>query len=362
MNSKECFIAACEHRNAERIPVDYLAHPAIDAKLKRHFGVEKEIDLLDQLGCDFNYLSCRDISQNECSVPFYKGTKLVSTLTERVCPFGIRWKRGAYGSKFAVDELIRGPLENVTSPQEILNHKLPSPADFDFSPLEGECESHASRVIIGGLWGAIFGDSYRMLGLENFLMNMRLAPDLIRTIVNRMTELYLAFNDVFFAMLKGKLDVWFFGNDFATQDSLMFSKEMWEDFFMEPIKNLIAHAHSYNLKVMMHSCGAITELIPNLIEAGVDILDPVQVSAQHMDIQILKERFRDRLVFHGGIDTQHILPEGTAAEVREHVYETIRVLGKDGGYIFAPSQILGLDIPVENIIAMYEAVNQKNGG
>ena len=112
MNSKERFRRVCEHKKTDRFPIDYLAHPQADSKLKHYYGIETEDELLDKLGCDFYYLSCRDISQNESFLPFYKGPRLEITDTERVCPFGIRWRRGAYGSKFAVDEAIKGPLES----------------------------------------------------------------------------------------------------------------------------------------------------------------------------------------------------------------------------------------------------------
>ena len=104
---------------------------------------------------------------------------------------------------------------------------------------------------------------------------------------------------------------------------------------------------------MMHSCGAVSKLIPAFIEAGVEILDPVQVTAVDMNPQLLKDAFGDRIVLHGGIDTQQVLPTATSDEVRRHVVETIRILGRDGGYILAPTQIYTTDIPLENILAVY---------
>ena len=114
--------------------------------------------------------------------------------------------------------------------------------------------------------------------------------------------------------------------------------------------------HGHGLKVMMHSCGAIRPLIPRLAEAGVEILDPVQVTATGMVPAELKAEFGDRIVFHGGIDTQQVLPFCTPDEVRAHVRKTVGALSPNGGYVFAPSQILGPEIPVENIIAMYDEI------
>lgn len=340
-------------QHTTRFPIDYLAHPGMDSKLKQFYGVSTEKELLDVLGCDFYYLSCRDISQNEACMPFYKGPRLEVSDNERICPFGIRFRRGAYNSKFAVDEAISGPLEKATSPKEILMHRWPQASWFDFSEMLNECFANKERVIIGGLWTGILGDSYRLCGFQNFLLNMSLNRDIVTTLVNRITDVYLELNDSIFSLLKGKLDIWFFGNDFGSQESLLFSISMFRDIFLYNITRLTEHAHRYNIKVMMHSCGAISEIIPDLIKAGVDILDPIQVSANGMAPAKLAKDFGGKIIFHGGIDTQHILPKGTPNHVRQHCIEIIEILGAAGGYIFAPSQILGIDIPVENIDSMY---------
>ena len=359
MNSKERFLAACEHRRPDRAPIDYSAHAEADRRLREHLGIKTEEELLDALGCDFYYLPGRDISQNEGCKQFFIGRPLDETQAERVCPLGIRWRRGAYNSKFFVDEAIAGPFENGATAKDILAHPWPKPDDFDFSALQDVCETHAERVTIGGLWTGILGDSYRMYGFQRFLTDMAINPEVVHTLVDRMTEMYLELNEAIFSTLRGKLDVWFFGNDFGHQNGLIFSAGMWADYFAQNIKQLCDHAHGYGLRVMMHTCGAVSKLIPLFIEAGVDILDPIQVSAVDMQPKTLKESFGRKLVFHGGIDTQHVLPAASPVDCQEHAREIIDALGHDGGYIFAPSQILQPDIPVENIVAVYQ-VAQNN--
>ncbi|MCD4669192.1 MAG: hypothetical protein K8S14_01965 [Actinomycetia bacterium] len=355
MNSKERFKAACEFSKPDRVPIDYLSHYKTDNRLREYFGINSEDELLEILNCDFYYLPCRDISQNEGFLSCYKGPKLDMTQKERTCPFGVRYLRGAYENKFNVDEAISGPFQNDVTQKDILNYRWPRVSDFDFSPLHSECESHSDRVIAGGLWTGIMGDSYRMCGFENFLLNTALNPELVDTLVDKMTEVYLELNNAYFSELKGKIDIWFFGNDFGSQDGLLLSAEMWHRFFFRNIKELADLAHSHGAKVMMHSCGGISEIIPYLIDAGIDILDPVQVTARGMEPEILAEKFKGKIVFHGGIDTQNLLPNGTIEEIKSSSAKTINLLGDNGGYIFAPSQILGPDIPVENIIAMYSA-------
>lgn len=358
--TREQFERCCGYP-AGRVPVDYLAHHETEQRLRKHFCTESEEALLDALGADFFYLPARDLSQREGILKYYKhADRLEMTETERVCPLGIRWKRGVYDAKFSVDSAICGPLENTDNPQDVLSFPWPKADDFDFSPLRDIAAAQSTRMRVGGFWSGILGDVYRMHGFQNFLMNSAAEPEFIKTLVDRMTDMYLELNDAVFSALKGELDIWFFGNDFGSQESLLMSPAMWEEFFFENMKRLCDLAHSYGLKTMMHSCGAIRPIIPRLIQAGVDILDPVQVSANGMVPEELKEEFGGQIVFHGGIDTQNILPFGSQDEVRAHVRETVAAFAKDGGYIFAPSQILGPDIPVENIAAMYDEIRKIN--
>lgn len=353
MNSKERFTATCRFQPLEKAMVDYQAHYKTDKRLKAYLGCSSEEELLDRLGCDFYYLPARDLSQNEGFMDYYKGPALEITDTERTCSFGIRWTRRVYKAKFSVDVAIRGPLETAQTEADILNHRWPTPKDFDFSLLHEACDAHADRVLIGGLWTGIMGDAYRLYGFQRFLTDMAMKPQMIATLINKLTDVYLELNEAVFSELKGKLDVWFFGNDFGSQNNLLFSPSMFREFYQGNIEQLTTLAHSYGLKVMMHSCGSISKIIPQLIEAGVDILDPIQVTANDMEPDFLAENFGGKIVFHGGIDTQQVLPNATPEAVAEHVAYITQTLGSKGGYIFAPSQLLGPDIPLENILAMY---------
>ena len=340
--------------------VDYLASAEADRRLRKHLDVSSESELLDRLGCDFYHLSGRDISQQEAFLPCWRGPQLDVTDAVRTCPLGIKWQRREGLGKFDVEEAIEGPFTLSSTPKEILDHRWPSDQEFDFEPLIAEAEANRDRIVISGLWSGILGDSYRMIGFDQFLLGMAMCPDLLHTLVDRMTDMYLELNDRLFGQLRDKFDVWFFGNDFGTQQGLLFSTAMWDDFFGEIVRRLCELAHSHGLKVMMHSCGSIAPLLDRLIEAGVDILDPVQTSAIGMDPESLMNQCGDRLIFHGGIDTQHVLPTATPEEAAAHAREMIAGLGDGLGYIFAPSQVFQTDIPVENIVAVYETSSDHN--
>ena len=291
MKAKQRLTAVCEHRNPDRFPIDYQAKRDADQMIKKHFGVTTERERLDLLGCDLYHLSARDLSRNEAFLPIYRGPALPTNESERTCPFGIRYQRSAFDWKFGADEVLANPLENAASPVDVLKHPWPKPQWFDVEALIPECEDNSNRVIVSGFWTAVFGNAYRMHGFANFLMNLALKPELIKTLVNRMTEFYLELNERLFSALKGKIDVYYFGNDFGSQNGLLFSREMWREFYLENYRQLVNLAHRHGLKVMVHSCGSIREIMKDLIEVGVDIIDPVQITADDMEPQGLKNDF-----------------------------------------------------------------------
>lgn len=350
MNSRMLFKQAYDE-NATWPFIDYMSCRKIDDALRDYYGAQSERALLDALGADFFYMPMRDISQNEGYKLVWKYAGIENDRT-RICPLGIEYIRGAYDSKFMVDEAISGPLKNAISVRDIIEYRLPGSSDFDFSPLRDIARANDDRIRIGGLWTGILGDSYRMIGFERFLLGLCEMPDVIHSLIRRMTDMYIELNRAYFEAVKNEMEIWFFGNDFGSQMGLLMSRNMWQDFFMQPITELCSLAHGYGLKVMMHSCGGIEPIIGDLIEAGVDILDPVQVTARGMSIAELKDKYAGRLVFHGGLDTQQLLPRGTAQQVASQVSELFDAFGPK--YIFAGSQILSDDIPVSNIVSAYD--------
>lgn len=351
------FASTLAHEALDYPMVDYIAERSTDRRLRLFLDSETEESLLDTVGSEFYYLPGRDISQNEGFMPFYRGPELPITDSERTCPFGIRFSRGAYDSKFSVDHAISGPLENATTVADIVSHPWPKPSHFEYAPIVEIAESHRDRILVGGLWSGILGDVVRLYGFERFLTDIALSPKVVHALIDTVTDVYLELNEMLFSLLDGLLDVFFFGNDFGTQNGLLMSVDMWREFYFENTRKLCSLAHSHGLAVMMHSCGAVSPLIDDLIEAGVDILDPVQTSAVGMEPAVLAERFGGRIVFHGGIDTQHVLPTATPREAEEHAGDIAATFGR--GYIACGSQLYGPDIPLENIVAVYRRLARR---
>jgi uroporphyrinogen decarboxylase len=143
--------------------------------------------------------------------------------------------------------------------------------------------------------------------------------------------------------------------DLGTQRGLFFSPEMFRTFIKPRLQKLIDMTHRHGVKFLFHSCGAIRPLIEDLIEIGVDILDPLQAAAAGMEPQALKDAYGGDICLQGGICTQYLLPRSTPEEVRKEVRRRVEILGAGGGYILAPCHVLQTDVPTENILAMCEA-------
>jgi len=193
-----------------------------------------------------------------------------------------------------------------------------------------------------------------LAGIEKVLTDIILNPELTKATIERICEFY---HDAFKRTLeagKGYIDVFSFGDDYATQLNMMINVEHWRQYFKEPARRLIQLAKSYGVLVSFHSCGAIDKIIPDLIEIGVDILFPIQPLATDMSAERLKSLYGRDIVFYGGIDIQRVLPLGTEEEVRAEVARVLNVFGRDGGFILCTGHSILSDVPVRNILAMYD--------
>jgi uroporphyrinogen decarboxylase len=187
---------------------------------------------------------------------------------------------------------------------------------------------------------------------------MALNPQLACCVFDKFTDFYLAYYDKMLTEAKGRIDLFRIGDDIGTQRGLLISPAMFRQFIAPRLKFLVDLAHSHNTKVMFHSCGSITEFIDDLIEIGIDILDPIQVRAANMNPTQIKKQYGSRICLHGSIDTQYVLPQGSPHEVAKNVTKMIDTLGTDGGFILAPCHVLQTDVPTENVRAMYETGHQ----
>ena len=209
--------------------------------------------------------------------------------------------------------------------------------------------------IMAVIWSAHFQDACSAFGMEDALVKMKIAPELFRKVIDRITDFYLRANEIFYEYTKGKIDSVLIGNDFGTQTGLIASPDDLRRFVFPGTKKLIDQAHSYGLKVVHHSCGAIYDIIPDLIECGADAIHPIQALARGMEPQRLKAEFGDKVTFVGGIDAQNLLVRGNADDVRSKLEELRDIFPT--GLIISPSHEAILpDISPKNIQAIADAM------
>lgn len=260
----------------------------------------------------------------------------------------------------AYEEQPRWPLGQARSLAEVKAYAWPEPDWWDFSPLPyivAQLDAHQAYHLRFRI-GSVFETAWQMRGMQEFLMELALDPAIPRYIMERLADIYVENTRRVLDLIGDRLDMVYFYDDVATQNSLMISEEMWARYIRPCHARLIEVAKSRNIPVMYHCDGAIYPLIPRLIDLGIDLLNPIQADAKGMDPLRLKQEFGDRLSFHGGIDIIKTLPRGTADEVRHEVNDRARVLGENGGYILASSHHIQSDTPLENVLAMYEVAHR----
>lgn len=209
------------------------------------------------------------------------------------------------------------------------------------------------KAIIGMSWSAHFQDTCASFGMETALMNMIANPEIYEAVDKKILEFYLKANEIFYEATKGRLNAVLIGNDMGSQRGLIISPDMIRRFIIPGCKKLVEQAHSYGLKVIYHSCGSIVDVIPDLIESGVDAIHPIQALAAGMDAQNLKEKFSGKVAFCGGVDTQELLVHGSPKQVQEKV-EELRTLFPTGLIISPSHEAIMPDVPPANIHALFK--------
>jgi uroporphyrinogen decarboxylase len=342
MNHIERFLAT-----AERRPVDHPASwlgipdPAALPKLYSHFGASGMIALKARLNDDIFPVE----------VPYHSPTS-----SAIYAAFDFAKNKPAPGERTLTTP---GFFEDLSDPADVEKFAWPDPARH-IDP--GECKKAADAVppgyaVMGVVWAAHFQDACAAFGMESALIKMMTEPEMFRAVIDRILDFYIKANKIFFEATRGKLHAVLMGNDFGSQTCLMLSPALLREFVFEGIRRLVDQAKGYGLKVVYHSCGAISEIIPDLIGLGVDIIHPIQALATGMEPARLREKFGARVSFCGGIDAQNLLVRGTSDEVRAKVRELKTLFPT--GLILSPSHEAILpDTAPANIEAIFTTVNE----
>lgn len=248
-----------------------------------------------------------------------------------------------------------GCFKDAEEPEDIAFFDWPDPEKYIDRE---ECRRRAmaapkDRAVLAQVWSAHFQDACASFGMETALMNMAASPEVYQAVDEKIVDFYLRANEIVYESAKGYIDAIIIANDFGSQLGLMLSRQMIHDYVMPGARKIIDQAHSYGIKVIYHSCGAIFDAIPEIIAAGADVVHPIQATARGMEPARLKKAYGDQVAFCGGVDIQELLPNGTPEQVRAKVRELREIFPT--GLVISPSQGVILDdVPPVNVQAMLE--------
>lgn len=278
--------------------------------------------------------------------------------------WGIEWWKPKEGG-FYYD--IRGnPLAEINTVEELRRHDFPdplTPARYE-GMVERANELNQMQVasVLGRSAPGMFEIALWTRGFENFLCDMLANVTLAEALLDTVLEIKMKYWEKALDLLGAKVNIVTEADDLAGQNRCLIDPALYRKLIKPRHTRLFAHIRKKAqgpVKIFYHSCGAVSELIPDLIESGIDILNPVQVSAAGMDTKELKRRFGKEITFWGGgVDTQEVLPHGTPQQVRDEVKRRIDDLAPGGGFVFATVHNIQADVPPENIMAMWETLQE----
>lgn len=347
LRPKERVRLAVEHIEPDRPPIQVYLTPEIHEQLRAYFQGH---NLAEVLGVDFRGVGPRGLKPVKTPKP---GSDI-----DYYDIWGIGYKNVAYASG-AYPEAMDLPFRDMKTMDEVLAYLWPSPDDFDYSVIPARCEAVADYAVCAGGAGIpdIVNGVSRGRGMEQVLIDIETEDEVGMAIIDRRVDFYYEYCRRMLQAGDGKIDILCLGEDCGTQRGPLFSQATFDLFFRPRLQRFIDLAHEYGAYAMLHSCGSNRALMPTFIEMGLDIEDAMQPEPVGMNPEEIKAEFGAKLTFCGLISTQQTLPFGTVEACREEALHRINVIGRDGGYFFAPAHCIQPDTPLENVLAIYEVAN-----
>jgi len=349
-------------KGIDRLPTFYSATEEFTNSLKEFSGLELDKILYDYFDIDYRFQN--DGFEAKTWEPLYKGPELKKFedgTFENI--WGSRQRYAFYG-KGKYTETVEFALGNIKTVEEVEKHRWPSADWYDYeSILPAIKEFPNYPFMVGYLAPGWF--AWEVRGMSQFMIDCLENRSVAEAILDKICDFgYEYFKRIIFTVrdyIGKNVHCIHLADDWGTQQGLLMNPSVFDDFFARHYRRIIDLAHSAGLKVEFHSCGSAIKIFPRFIEVGVDIMNPIQTSAKDMDPVKIKKEYGKDLAFSGGIDVQQVLPKASAAEVKKEVYRVINAMGKGGGYFPGPSHNIQAGTPVENVIAMYEAIHEYFG-
>jgi uroporphyrinogen decarboxylase len=347
MTPRERWLAALAGSRADRTPCDYWGTDEVTRRLLRELDCRDERELWLRLGIDkLIHLA-----------PTHRKAKETTWHTGGLFSiWGVETRAIEYGDGIgAYEEDLVNPLAGAQSVREIEQFPWPDPDDWDYAGMRAKCDQWPGYPILGGVCEAFYVYC-RLRGMERSMEDLAGEPAIAEAMLENIFRVHTELIRRTLEAAADSIDLVYVAEDLGTQHGLLMSPAAFRRFLKPGMRRMIELVHSFGVKVMHHDDGAIRPLIPDLIEIGIDVLNPVQWRCRGMEREGLVRDFGRDLVFHGAVDNQRTLPFGSPEDVRREVAENIRIFSDAKGYVVAPCHNLQPNTPTANILALYEAI------
>lgn len=378
MISRERVLCALDHEEPDRVPIDLGGnqtgiHKVAYQALIDNLGLSEEIQIMDavqqlaqpseavlqRLRVDTRYIAAGaagdwtgGIEKNE------RGGELWHDLKDE---FGVVWSMPESNPLYM--DISHHPLANAEI-GDIAGYAFPrgdDPGRFvGLRERALKIKNETPYALVSGISGVVYEICWYMRGLEKWFDDMLVQPEFCEALLDQTLKFWMDWFRAFLDEVGDLVDVIMIGDDLASQHAPLFRPEFYRDIVKPRHKKLVQYIRSRtNAKIWYHTCGACVDLIPDLLDNGIDILNPVQISATGMSPATLKKQFGDRLVFWGGgIDSQHVLPTASPSKIREDVRKHLEIWKPGGGYVFNNVHNIQAGVSGENIVALYDAAHE----
>lgn len=342
MTPRERVMSAVRHEVPDQIPA-YLRNIYEWEKHAAHFGVATLEELRDRLGnCIVSIIPDSERLQVQPRGPAGAAAGLWGPAPEELKTYTDTYER---------------PLAAAETAADVDAFAWPTADDWDFSAMRRCLESDTLHARIGPSWTPVLCALFDLFGMERALLNLHLNPVVIEAALEHIDAYYTGFFQRELDTCADQLEFFGLGDDFADNRGLLIRPDHWRRYFKPLWRKWLGMGKERGLVTFMHACGAISELLPDLIDMGLDVWQTVQTHLPGNEAARIKRDFGRHIAFVGGINTSHILWRGSATAVREHVRQIIQALGSGGGYVCAPDHTVMAEVCPENVEALYDACN-----
>lgn len=345
-NRENYFKLARREGGFERIPTYFECCPSLREKFENYCketGFEYEPDVIRV------FLPLESAVPTEDFLKYYDHSFKEGT---NIDYWGIAHEKGSEAA-FHMTKMYH-PMENFEEVEEVLNYPFPvfSEKRMEQNRITVEQTKAKGKIAQGDLSSPCWEQAWYLRGMENLMADMMMEEPIAEAVLDKVTEITVKAAEEFARI---GVDQIYMGDDIGMQHTIMMSRELYRAWLFPRLKKVISAAKAIkpDILIIYHSCGFVEPMIPDLIEAGVDVLNPIQ--PESMDFAEIKEKYGDEISFHGTIGTQTTMPFGTPEEVRNEVFKNLKIAGEKGGLLVAPTHMLEPEVPVENLVAYIKA-------